>query len=611
MRHLSFILGLFTFVQIVCAQKHEWSSPFVGYSTTKVLTLDKVEFDKNGTLLHVTAIAASGSSISVSPDTYLSANGKRYALRKVSVLGIGKQYKMPDSGKVHFIMQFGALPTDTRLMHFSEGEVETGWTLCNIRERQDDLVTEIPQEWKNVIYPDQEFLPDSYFSDDSTYIHVKILNYVPEAGTTLEVFDPPYDVDKRYHTREYDITPDGTATIGMHPGVPQTIYFRLGKGPYSFLLIQPGKDISVLMDLGKGGTEPFVAFKGELSRANYEINVKGAKNLCWLDNSDAHFESLLLSGKSINDEWGALRNKYATDSIQWQYATSTKDWLSLYAESRVVEHYRYFNRYVNHKLRDDLKIANSLLLQNNSVRNSIRSNVNEIKETPFISSSPKMTFCPNFLDYCDGACKDYKGKANTFNKDIIFLDGLLNVNSTSSYENGERLAYLIQDSTIRAYYPIAAKRWNEYVHQLQSTPHFHFDQHENVKTEELKNKVLDDYKGKSVVFLVYDRKKHGKDLDELEKEFITRADGQKVVFIHIDTRSPAMDGTGAWADAAVKRKGEHYAGKKNRYDSMFSGHFPFRDGQFYYELYAPDGTCTLQTTDKKKAFAAIGKLVKQ
>ena len=611
MRHLSFILGLFTFVQIVCAQKHEWSSPFVGYSTTKVLTLDKVEFDKNGTLLHVTAIAASGSSISVSPDTYLSANGKRYALRKVSVLGIGKQYKMPDSGKVHFIMQFGALPTDTRLMHFSEGEVETGWTLCNIRERQDDLVTEIPQEWKNVIYPDQEFLPDSYFSDDSTYIHVKILNYVPEAGTTLEVFDPPYDVDKRYYSREYDISPDGTATIGMHPGVPQSIYFRLGKGSYSFLLIQPGKDISVLMDLGKGGAEPFVAFKGELSRANYEINVKGAKNLCWLDNSDAHFESLLLSGKSINDEWGALRNKYATDSIQWQYATSTKDWLSLYAESRVVEHYRYFNRYVNHKLRDDLKIANSLLLQNNSVRNSIRSNVNEIKETPFISSSPKMTFCPNFLDYCDGACKDYKGKANTFNKDIIFLDGLLNVNSTSSYENGERLAYLIQDSTIRAYYPIAAKRWNEYVHQLQSTPHFHFDQHENVKTEELKNKVLDDYKGKSVVFLVYDRKKHGKDLDELEKEFITRADGQKVVFIHIDTRSPAMDGTGAWADAAVKRKGEHYAGKKNRYDSMFSGHFPFRDGQFYYELYAPDGTCTLQTTDKKKAFAAIGKLVKQ
>ena len=611
MRHLSFILGLFTFVQIAWAQKREWSSPFVGYSTTKVLTLDKVEFDKNGTLLHVTAIAASGSSISVSPDTYLSANGKRYALRKVSVLGIGKQYKMPDSGKVHFIMQFGALPTDTRLMHFSEGEVETGWTLCNIRERQDDLVTEIPQEWKNVIYPDQEFLPDSYFSDDSTYIHVKILNYVPEAGTTLEVFDPPYDVDKRYHTREYDITPDGTATIGMHPGVPQTIYFRLGKGPYSLLLIMPGKDISALMDLGKGGTEPFVAFKGELSRANYEINVKGAKNLYWFDNSDAHFESLLLSGKSLYDEYGALRNKYSTDPILRQFAMSTRDWLYLYAERQTVKYFKSFNSYVNRKLKDDLKSANSLLLKNNFVKNSIRSDVNAVKETPTISASSKMTYCLDFMYYSDGKYKNNKGDVNTFNKDISLLHEALVSIRNGDKEQGGRAASLIQDSTIRAYYPIAAKRWNDYVVQLNSIPHIHFDQHGDVKKDELKNKVLEDCKGKSVVFLVYDRKKHGKDLDELEKEFITKADEQKVVFIHIDTRSPAMDGTGAWADAAVKRKGEHYAGKKNRYDSMFSGHSPFFDGQFYYELYAPDGTCTLQTTDKKKAFAAIGKLVKQ
>ena len=296
MRNYVFILTLLAFVSCAWAQKHEWSSPFVGYSTTKVLTLDKVEFEKGKTLLHVTATAASGTSISVSPDAYLSANGKHYAIQKATVLGLGKQYTMPDSGKVHFTMQFPPLPVETRLFHFTEGVVETGWTLCNIRERQEDLVTEVPEEWKNITYPEREELPDSYFSDDSTCIHVKILNYVPEVGTKLEVFTL-YDVDDRYYSREYDIFLDGTATIKQHPCVPQTIYFRLGKGPYSFFLIQPGKDISVLMDLGKGGTEPFVAFKGELSRANYEINVKGAKNLYWFDNSDAHFESLLLSGK--------------------------------------------------------------------------------------------------------------------------------------------------------------------------------------------------------------------------------------------------------------------------------------------------------------------------
>lgn len=610
MRNYVFILTLLAFVSCAWAQKHEWSSPFVGYSTTKVLTLDKVEFEKGKTLLHVTATAASGTSISVSPDAYLSANGKHYAIQKATVLGLGKQYTMPDSGKVHFTMQFPPLPVETRLFHFTEGVVETGWTLCNIRERQEDLVTEVPEEWKNITYPEREELPDSYFSDDSTCIHVKILNYVPEVGTKLEVFTL-YDVDDRYYSREYDIFLDGTATIKQHPCVPQTIYFRLGKGPYSFFLIQPGKDISVLMDLGKGGTEPFVAFKGELSRANYEINVKGAKNLYWFDNSDAHFESLLLSGKSLYDEYGALRNKYSTDPILRQFAMSTRDWLYLYAERQTVKYFKSFNSYVNRKLKDDLKSANSLLLKNNFVKNSIRSDVNAVKETPTISASSKMTYCLDFMYYSDGKYKNNKGDVNTFNKDISLLHEALVSIRNGDKEQGGRAASLIQDSTIRAYYPIAAKRWNDYVVQLNSIPHIHFDQHGDVKKDELKNKVLDDCKGKSVVFLVYDRKKHGKDLDELEKEFITKADEQKVVFIHIDTRSPAMDGTGAWADAAVKRKGEHYAGKKNRYDSMFSGHSPFFDGQFYYELYAPDGTCTLQTTDKKKAFAAIGKLVKQ
>lgn len=610
MRNYVFILTLLAFVSCAWAQKHEWSSPFVGYSTTKVLTLDKVEFEKGKTLLHVTATAASGTSISVSPDAYLSANGKHYAIQKATVLGLGKQYTMPDSGKVHFTMQFPPLPVETRLFHFTEGVVETGWTLCNIRERQEDLVTEVPEEWKNITYPEREELPDSYFSDDSTCIHVKILNYVPEVGTKLEVFTL-YDVDDRYYSREYDIFLDGTATIKQHPCVPQTIYFRLGKGPYSFFLIQPGKDISVLMDLGKGGTEPFVAFKGELSRANYEINVKGAKNLYWFDNSDAHFESLLLSGKSLYDEYGALRNKYSTDPILRQFAMSTRDWLYLYAERQTVKYFKSFNSYVNRKLKDDLKSANSLLLKNNFVKNSIRSDVNAVKETPTISASSKMTYCLDFMYYSDGKYKNNKGDVNTFNKDISLLHEALVSIRNGDKEQGGRAASLIQDSTIRAYYPIAAKRWNDYVVQLNSIPHIHFDQHGDVKKDELKNKVLDDYKGKSVVFLVYDRKKHGKDLDELEKEFITKADEQKVVFIHIDTRSPAMDGTGAWADAAVKRKGEHYAGKKNRYDSMFSGHSPFFYGQFYYELYAPDGTCTLQTTDKKKAFAAIGKLVKQ
>lgn len=616
MKRKHYFLIFLALVQCAWAQKKEWSSPFVGYSTTKVLTLDKVEFEKGKTLLHVTATAASGASISVSPNAYLSAGGKHYAIQKATVLGLGKQYAMPDSGKVHFTMQFGAVPADTRLMHFSEGEVETGWTLCNIRDRQEDLVTDVPEEWRNVTYPDREELPDSYFSDDSTFIRVKILNYVPEAGRKMETDFGPVDFDVSYFYKEYDIALDGTATIGLHPCFPSTIYMRLGKGQYFPLLIIPGKDVSVLMDLGKGGTNAAVAFKGELAKTNYELNVQGAKDYFIMNNRRDFFESLIAKNHDVSHEflWD-LKNGLSKIG-DTRYSPSTKEWMTMDAECQYARCLLDYNRFIERKVEDALKESRCSILESKYLWNRVRDGVKIPYDQAWpysFSYSKKMTFCPFYTQawtFIRPEFKDVDGNVNTYNKDIRTLYWALIYNTSESHEVSEKEAAKITAPDLKAYYPIAAKRWNDYVVQLNSIPHIHFDQHGDVKKDELKNKVLDDYKGKSVVFLVYDRKKHGKDLDELERDFITKADAQKVVFIHIDTRSASMGGTEPWVEAARQRLGEHYCGKRNRYDSMFSGHSPFFDGQFYYELYATDGTCTLQTTDKKKAFAAIGKWVK-
>lgn len=617
MKKSLFILVLLFLVQFAWSQKKEWPFPFVGYSTTKILTLEKVEFEKGKTLLHVTATAASGASISVSPNAFLSASGKHYPIQKATALGLGKQYAMPDSGKVHFTMQFPPLPTDTRLMHFSEGDVETGWTLCNIREHKEDLIAEMPEEWKDVTYPDQEYLPDSYLSDDSSCIRVKILNYVPEAGRKIEVEEFPIAFDISNHYREFDIAADGTATIGMHPCFPMTIYMRLGKGSSFPLLTVPGKNLSVLMDLGKGGNEATIAFKGELAKTNYELNVLGAKDFLTFDKSNSYFDSMVNSKKNIRSEWDWYLISGINRINDSGYSPSTKEWMTMSAEyDHIFQMYRY-NMYIERRIRYELEKANSSILENSYLWGGVIEGV-EIRydeSRPYsFTYSKKMTFCPTYPQawaFSGRQFKDAAGDENTYNKDIHEFFWAINYNETSSYEKGVKRSAGINDPELKAFYPIAAKRWNDYVAQLNSIPHIHFDQHGDVRTkEEMKKKLLEDYRGKNVVFLVYDRDKHGIDLDELEKEFITRADEQNVVLIHIDTRSPAMYGTESWADAAVKRKGEHYGGKRNRYDSMFSGHFPFFDGQFYYEFYAPDGTCTLQTTDKKKAFNAIRKLVK-
>lgn len=108
MKKLAFILIMLTLVQFTWAQKKEWSSPFVGYSTTKNLTLDKVEFDKSKTLLHVTATASGGSSISVSPDAYLSTKSRQIATTPCSKVIIHSSTdssitnSMPPTAHAHF-----------------------------------------------------------------------------------------------------------------------------------------------------------------------------------------------------------------------------------------------------------------------------------------------------------------------------------------------------------------------------------------------------------------------------------------------------------------------------------------------------------------------------
>ena len=138
------ILFYLVIAKIVSAQKAEWTSPFVGYSNASTLTVDKVEFEKGKTVMHVTAAAPEGTSMKVSSDAYLSADGRQYAIKKVSRLGMDKEYVMPDSGRVHFAMQFEPLPADTRLLHFVEGKAAGDWKLCNIRKAKGELKTIIP-----------------------------------------------------------------------------------------------------------------------------------------------------------------------------------------------------------------------------------------------------------------------------------------------------------------------------------------------------------------------------------------------------------------------------------------------------------------------------------
>ena len=469
---------------------------------------------------------------------------------------------------------------------------------------QGSITMEIPEEWGNIEYEDLRELPESKLCDDSTTIRVLILNYVPEAGKTLTVSFVPIDFDKDDYYKTFDVLPNGTSCFKLHPCFPLTIWMRLGKGEYFPLLIEPGKDCNIMMDLEKGGTDPCVAFKGALAKTNYELNVLGGKDLITHDKSDAYFDSIIVAGLNPMDVFLRQRSKDDDKIENCGYSGATRDWLWMRAESEYQRQKRNFDIYFAKKVHKDMESAGSILMNNKYTRSMV-GNTRSSDLLSFVATSSKLTLCPHYEEVWTGIHSKDDRNFSSFIQDLYSLHWAVNYNEQESYEAGQKWADKITDPTMKAFYPIAAKRWNDYVESIKRIPHIHYDEHGDWYDKNQKEKLLEDYRGKNVVFLVYNRDNE-QALSELEEidPIMAKTNSRKMVFIHIDTNFMGVRG---WLQSARRWHGEHYGGKRSRYDSMFDNHGYSASG-ILYELHAPDGATTLSTTDKKEALEAIKRL---
>jgi hypothetical protein len=592
------------------AQEAEWTSPFVGYSNTSTLTIDKVEFEKGKTVMHVTAAAPEGTSVKVSSDAYLSADGKQYAIKKVSRLGMDKEYAMPDSGRVHFAMQFEPLPADTRLLHFVEGEATGAWKLCNIRKDKDDLKTVIPEEWKDVSYSKDGELPFSSFSDDSTFVNINILNYTPEAGRSIRLESVMMDTGKGTGFKRFPIEEDGTAVLRLHPCFPLTAFISIdGASPFPILLI-PGEDVSILMDMGAAQDDfAAVGFKGAFANTHYELNVKGARHLAaGYDNSTAHFDSLFSSktplSQTVSEEYGQRRNKIEFSD----YSQTTRELLHLINGYLFLEHNYLLNNYVKGKTIGVQKEAfeNPSATRNLAANDFVGASANVEKS---IFAGERMTLCPQFITaykfrWDESQFKGTDGVLNTYNKDVYKLAEAIGYSIDGRKSYGQ-----VDDPELKAYQLAALRRWNQKAERMNNTPHVHFDKYgEVIDTEQLRQMILDEYKGQTVVFTAYDKSKP-KNVLSLDKlgEMAMRCDSKKIVFVCIDCDYNQTDYEN-WYEFVSNRPGEHYTGEMAPYQSVI----PYQNysNACSYEIYSPEGTCILSTNEDEKILDFIGRYVK-
>ena len=185
---------------------------------------------------------------------------------------------MPDSGKVHVVMSFEPMSAVPDNMHFVESYDDRGWKIFNIRASKHAAA----KAWDELTYCDDPDLPISYFCDDSTTVNVKILNYIPEAARNIRFTYDKVDFGGEVVDGErYPISADGTATIKLHPCFPISAFMSLGDGPSALIMLMPGKDITVLIDMDEAKDGLGIkGFEGAYAKMHYEINVEGGKDWC-------------------------------------------------------------------------------------------------------------------------------------------------------------------------------------------------------------------------------------------------------------------------------------------------------------------------------------------
>lgn len=107
-------------------------NPLIGAANTK--TIDVVEVDLNDTLttLHVEAWQQAHTWIRISGDSYLLADGKRYALVGSQGITPDSLFWIPDSERASFLMHFEPLPSSTRSFDFIESDCDDCFKLWGI-----------------------------------------------------------------------------------------------------------------------------------------------------------------------------------------------------------------------------------------------------------------------------------------------------------------------------------------------------------------------------------------------------------------------------------------------------------------------------------------------
>ena len=469
--------------------------------------------------------------------------------------------------------------------------------------------TELPADWQNVQYPQDETLPDAKINKGVATINVKLLGYKSDMKKEFLVHGFTPLCYKSRFDKEFPFADDGTVIAEIPLWLPRQV--RIGIWDITYpneikafptILIAPGQETEILMKVTDGHECPFVAFKGYMAKTNMDLQKAYDAFTTYKDDEKTYLK--VKDCKTKEERLQCLTdifNQRVADVKASNYTTATKDLLCMEAESHFVEWTRQFKwNYSNYYVDEEGRVVMS--------QENIFEKMEKNKDLLPISEE-EQAYSWKYINEPNSPCslvfweselsiydKD-AFKKNVHNNELKCVQTLMKPDYESMVDYFLEIMKCEDCKNVIKDYQAEQQRLAQ---QLASTEHVFYQKYDDVAPENILQTILDRYKGKTVLIDIWATWcgpcRQGHKLMAPMKEEMK---GKNIQFVYF---SPSSSPLATWQEMIKEIDGDHYYLTDEQYRYILDKYES--DGIPTYAIYDAQGLMTFKST----VFPGVGKM---
>lgn len=238
-----------------CTQRDKCvENPLIESANTMTLDISKVCLSDTATVLHTDAYFHPGYWIRISSESYLLADGKRYALTGTQGIEADSLFWMPESGEASFQLTFEPLPRSTRSFDFIEGDCEDCFKLFGIDltgKKAFGHPADVPADVVRASETVPDAVPEPPFKVGETVVHMHLSGYRKELAKEAELYLNTLMNGQQPYTATID-SATGRAEFKFWQYGPAQALISVGRGGGQVWLA-PGEEIDLYVDMRRSG----------------------------------------------------------------------------------------------------------------------------------------------------------------------------------------------------------------------------------------------------------------------------------------------------------------------------------------------------------------------